>query len=173
MPPKTVALVGAACVTAGWLLASVVSPPVARVQTMPERRAPRQEPVPPTDAFTEQLELRMRQAPAAPTPRRNPFVFGNRSRVAAPEPSVVETLPVPPLDEPAMAISAGPAYTLSGLALTATDSGPVRTAIVSDGTTVHLVKAGERLGDYLVSKVSDDVVVLTDAAGRQLLLRLP
>jgi hypothetical protein len=41
MAPKHVAFVGAICVTIGWLLASTLSPPVARVQSLPPQRQDR------------------------------------------------------------------------------------------------------------------------------------
>src|SRR4029078_12926060 len=41
MPPKTVALLGAVCLTTGWLLASMLTPPVAKLQSLPQSRTRR------------------------------------------------------------------------------------------------------------------------------------
>ena len=61
-----------------------------------------------------------------------------------------------------------PPYTLSGVAV----SGDVRTAVLSDGATVHLVTAGQTVGGYSVVAVADDSVTLADAAGERFVIRL-
>ena len=67
MPPKTVAVLGAVCLTTGWLLASMLTPPVAKLQSLPERRTASAAAAAsdPPAAFTEQLHLKLQQAPAA------------------------------------------------------------------------------------------------------------
>lgn len=174
MLPKTVALIAAVCLTAGWLLASLLMPPVATLQVLPERHAVspavRHESPPP---YAEQLQLKVGQAPLSPSPRRNPFVFGTRERVAATRTNEHPT----PLDQltpdtPLFAPIVGPPYSLSGIGVTETPDGEVRTAVLSDGMTVHLVKAGDAVGGYRVTLVTDDAATLTDAAGAQYILRL-
>jgi hypothetical protein len=163
-PPRTVALVGAVCVTIGWLLASTLSPPVANLQSLPARQAAV---TPPAEeiAFTEQLQLRMRQAPAAPTPRRNPFAFGQR----APQEQAVRSWEAASVSEPAAPVlppaPVGPALLLAGIGI----SGDVRTAILTDGQAVHVVKVGDRVGGYEVVEVTDDSATL---AGGELRYRL-
>jgi hypothetical protein len=136
MPPKTVALIAAVCLISGWLLASVLMPPTANLQALPDRRPPERvvaEPMPP--AYSEQLKLRLERLPAAPVPRRNPFVFGSRERVATTSPRAAGR------DEPEAAVvlppepvaPAGPIFALSGMAIRETPDGPVRTAVLSDG----------------------------------------
>ena len=171
MPLKTVALIAAVCLTTGWLLASVLTPPVARVQALPERR-PQQPRGGQSDLgpFTEQLQLRLRQAPPAPVPRRNPFTFGSQPRDERPAPTqtsaVIETSAPPPLP-----VDVGPIYALSGMAVTSTPEGPVRTAVLTDGQTAHLVKAGDAIGGYKVVEVTEDTVTLA-GAGQQYVLRM-
>jgi hypothetical protein len=166
IPPHTVAVIGAVCLTVGWLLASTLAPPVARLQSLPERQ-----PKPSTTAqestFTEQLHLKMHQAPVAPAPRRNPFMFANRARVDAPTPaadtsSTQVTLP------PSLPVSLAPVFTLAGIAV----DGDVRTAILTDGQDVHLMKVGERLGGYEIVDITDSSVTLAEAPGMRWVLRL-
>ena len=119
----------------------------------------------------ERLQLRLRQAPVAPTPRRNPFVFGARERErvvssggsSRPAPSLpqVEALPQSP-------VISGPAYTLAGIGA----SGDVRTAVLSDGITVHLVKVGDSIGGYRVATITETAITVADAAGARHTLRL-
>jgi hypothetical protein len=174
MPPKLVALIVAAALTTGWLLASIVSPPVAELQGLPdrvERRAPSR--ATSSEApLTEQLHLKLRTAPAPPVPRRNPFVFGDATRrVDARESESPAAAGRPVFDHEPAPVATGPSLRLSGIGSTKTESGAVRTAIVSDGTTVHLVKTGETVMGYAVIEITDDAVTLADAAGR-LVLRL-
>jgi hypothetical protein len=167
MPPKTVAVVCAVSVTVGWLLASTLTPPVARLQSLPERRADNQPSALDATSYSEQLNLRLRQAPAPPQPRRNPFMFG--ARESRPESRVREEVSV---DAPAPARPAPPAYQLSGIGFTETAQGVVRTAVLSDGASVHLLKPGDTIRAYTVAEVTDSSVVLADAAGGRFVIRL-
>jgi Tfp pilus assembly protein PilP len=65
-------------------------------------------------------------------------------------------------------IAASPSLRLSGIGST----GGVRTAVISDGTTVHLVKVGETVSGYAVVEISDDAVTIGDASGAQWKLRM-
>jgi hypothetical protein len=179
MPPKTVAVVGAVCLTTGWLLASMLAPPVARLQTLPERRAaarPATPPPEPAAAFAEQLHWRLQQAPVAPVPRRNPFTFGSAPRTsvapagrpAAPGTPTVGAAPVMDVAP----VPSGPIYALAGIGSTQMADGVRLTAVLSDGNTVHLVNAGESVGGYKVVTVTEDSVTLADQQGAQTILRL-
>ncbi|MGH9173628.1 MAG: hypothetical protein ACRD1H_04695 [Vicinamibacterales bacterium] len=171
MPPRTVALIGAVCLLTGWLLASVLTPPVARVQVLPERTQVQ----PPGDRdalapYAEQLQLRLREAPPPPSPRRNPFAFGTRQRAS----SVEKGVRIAPLaaDMPVALPVVGPMLSLSGVGVTDTAAGPIYTAVVSDGNTVHLVKAGDTVDGYTVIEVNERSVTLADASGSRYVLRL-
>lgn len=171
MPPRTVALIGAVCLTTGWLLASVLTPPVARVQALPERSAtpaPAAISAPPV----ERLQFRLSEAPPPPTPQRNPFEFGARHR-AGTVPTDREPAPAPPVaDTGAPPAPAGPPHTLAGIGTSMGPDGPVHTAVVSDGTTVHLVKSGDTVGAYTAIDVTEATITLVDAAGVRHVLRL-
>lgn len=174
MRPKVVALIAASSVSVGWLLASVIIPPVAKLQVLPDRAERR---VPPpsqesTPTYNEQLHLRMQQAPLAPVTRRNPFVFGSRSTspsspapTGAPRESEADAPAAPSIVAPMVAT---PSLRLSGIG--STDG--VRTAIISDGTTVHLVKVGETVRGYAVVEITEDAVTIADASGAQWRLRM-
>src|SRR5262245_46745227 len=178
MPPKTDAVVGAVCLTTGWWLPSMLTPPVATLQTLPERRTARPSTVAaePAAAFTEQLHWRLQQAPVAPVPRRNPFTFGNKPRAsmsAAGQPAGSDASTgavAPPLE--VAPVPTGPIYSLAGIGSTASADGVVLTAVLSDGNTVHLVNAGQTIGGYKVIAVTEDSVTLADPAGQQTILRL-
>ena len=173
MRPKLVALIAASSVSLGWLLASVIVPPVAELQVLPDREDRRraEPPAQPATTYSEQLHLKLQQAPRAPVTRRNPFVFAPRS---TPPPSTTAATPrerepegtqTPALIAPVAAL---PSLRLSGIGST----GGVRTAVISDGTTVHLVKVGETVGGYALVEISDDFVTIGDASGAQWKLRM-
>jgi hypothetical protein len=171
MPPKLVALIAAAAFTTGWLLASIVSPPVAELQELPrrEREAPPPRPDPaPVTSFAEQLQLKLRAAPSPPVPRRNPFVFGRtEAEDAAPRDAALPDRPM----EAAPAVPTAPALQLAGIGSSKTDEGMVHTAVISDGHTVHLVKVGESVLGYTVTAITDESVAIVDAAGTERVLR--
>jgi hypothetical protein len=173
MPPKTVALIGAGCLTTGWLLASLLTPPVAKVQALPERRAnPQPASTQDVEPFVEQLRPRRSEAVIASTPRRNPFVFADRTRPVEDATRSSPTSPPVPMEQPAVAVPVGPIYSLSGIGTSETAQGIVRTAVLSDGTTVHLVKVGETVGGYTVVEISDVAATLADSSGIRHSLRL-
>jgi hypothetical protein len=171
MVSKPVALGAAACLTIGWLAASLLSPPVAQLQTRPIPRAARDTmKEPPPVAFTETLRLKLQRSDTVPSLRRNPFVFGTRAPVNSPlTPAAAVDQPAEPPPAPAIAT---PPYSLSGIATSAAPEGDVKTAVLSDGRTVHLVKTGEQLGGYTVAAVDDDAVTLLDASGARFVIRL-
>ncbi len=173
MPPRTVALIGAVCLTTGWLLASMLTPPVAKLQSLPERRAaaPASAAADDLPAFSERLHFEMRQAPGAPVTRRNPFAFGGDDRARRARKSEAPTEAAPPVTA-AATVPPGPIFSLAGIAITETPEGSVLTAVVSDSVTIHLVKKGESVNGHTVVDVTEASVTLADAAGGLTVLRL-
>jgi hypothetical protein len=173
MRPKLVALLVAAALTTGWLFASIVSPPVAELQGLPERAerpAPARE-TRPAAPFTEQLHLKLKTAPVAPVPRRNPFVYGDAERRGdARATPLAESSPA--IDAAPVVVATGPSLRLSGIGSTTTETGPLLTAIISDATTVHLVKVGETVTGYVVIEITGDSATIENAAGARWKLRL-
>ena len=168
MTPKQVAFVGAVCVTVGWLLASTVSPPVARLQTRTAERPARQAAEDPR--FTEQLQLRLNDVRETPDNRRNPFVFATAEPAAAP-PAAITPEPQIPSDihSPfALPDPVAPRFVLSGIGI----SGDVRTAVISVGEDVRIVRVNEELEGHTVAEITESTVVLVRGGKRQL-LRLP
>jgi hypothetical protein len=134
---------------------------------LPERQ-PRAS-APAADAgFTEQLHFRLQHAPQPPTPRRNPFTFGERPRPAAEQAAVSEAAASDPSSALAAPVPTGPVFSLAGIAVT----GDSRTAILAEGQAVHVVKVGERVGGYEIVEVTDNSVTLREASGVRYLLRL-
>jgi hypothetical protein len=161
MQPRNVAFVGAICVTIGWLLASTLTPPVARVQSRPPER------VIATDALQEvkfdaQIQLRQRDVPP-PQGRRNPFLFATTTRAVMPEPTPgssretasIETTP----------LRAAPPYLLSGIAIT----GDAHTAVLTTGNDVHMVKVNDSIGGYTVVEITETSVTLVRDGERHVL----
>ncbi len=174
MRPKLVALIAASSVLVGWLLASVIVPPVAELQVLPTR-AERRQPPPsePSKTYSEQLHLKLQQAPLPPVTRRNPFVFGSRT-TPSPSPTAAATstrsreADAPEAGALIAPVSTAPSLRLSGVGST----GDVRTAVISDGTTVHLVKVGGTVNGYAIVEITDDAVTVADASGAQWKLRM-
>lgn len=157
---------GALALVSGWWLASLGGPQIARERANDRSDRPATA-VHDASAFTERLRRGLSSAPGAPSPRRNPFLFGTRE----PAPPAERPLPVdlpPPVVQPQ-----SPAITLAGIATTDTPDGPVRTAVVSGAHGVALVKAGDVLPTGLVVvRVGEDHIVVADAAGTETILRL-
>ena len=174
MRPKHVTLIAAAALTGGWLLASIVAPPVAELQVLPARDhavAPRPEST--ARPYLEQLHLKLKSAPQPPVPRRNPFAFESSRHARG---SVDVTAPprrdVAAIEAPQAPIVTGPSLKLSGIGSTNSPAGPVWSAVISDGRTVYLVAIGESVAGYSVVTITEDSVTLADAAGARWMLRL-
>ena len=69
-------------------------------------------------------------------------------------------------------VISGPIFSLAGIGSSESPQGLILTAVLSDGKTVHLVKAGEEVGGYKVVAVTEDSVTLADAKGMEAVLRL-
>lgn len=168
--PRVLGLAAVALVVAGWLLGSTLSPPVARSQ----ERAPSREIAvgPSLQSIVPLTRLATRVAVPAPSPARNPFVFGRGPREHG------AAVGAPAAEEPASAVespsgdgTAVDEWRLLGLAIGADG---VTTAIVRGRGDVHLARAGDRLAeDVEVGDVSDTGVRLRRADGSTIDLRLP
>jgi len=154
----TIAVVGAALIA--WLAGAATSNhPIPTVpviqQTNIEKRGAE------LAVEIERLHERLAPAVAPSAPGRNLFTF----RAAA-------TRPAPPIPQPPRAaISeivplpvALPPLKLAGIAEDEGTDGPVRTAFISGGGQLFMVKEGDAVtARYRVVKISADVVELTDA----------
>ena len=88
---------------------------------------------------------------------RNPFQFAPH----APRPAVLSALRSVPPAQPLVA--PGPRLTLAGIAEDAGADGPVRTAIISAGSELFLVKEGASVtARYRVARIGADAVELED-----------
>jgi hypothetical protein len=106
------------------------------------------------------LQERLRPSAEPNHPGRNLFAFR-----AAHVPVVPVALPAPQpaLTEAPAATPAPPPFKLAGIAEDPGANGPVRTAILSGGGQVYLVKEGENVTSrYRVTRIAADVVELTD-----------
>lgn len=167
--PRSVALIGASCLVAGWLMASVILPPVASLQSnapAPQPSAPAaDEPTAPAP-YTERLRLKLREAPRAPTFRRNPFTFEQPRPEVEPRRGESPDALSPPVDVRA------PLFELAGVATTEAPDGASRTAVLSTQGDVVLARVGDVLSDGSRVVSIDDSAVTLDVAGQLLVLRL-
>jgi hypothetical protein len=151
----TIVLVGAAF--AGWLSAAMTpgghsAVPDAVVASPIERQGAA------LAIEIARLHERLRPEAVIRQPGRNLFAF--RTASARPpvtaRPALVEAMPVMPIAQPALK--------LVGIAEDPSASGTVRTAIISGGSQLFLVKEGEPVSStYRVERISADVVELADS----------
>jgi hypothetical protein len=178
MHPRTVALIGALTLAAGWALGGRFGTPSPGDRPGGAvSRGPRPlglEQAMPTGPFTERLRQKLEQQPKGPRSSRNPFSFGAR-RGSVPDagrPAPAPALEDPPV-EPAAPPPAGPMLSLSGMASNPSGDGIEYTAIVSDGAGLHFVKQGDTLpGGYTVVDVQETMITLRDESGGERTLRL-
>lgn len=151
-------------VTGAGLVATYLglSPPGA-VDTPPPSRRERTPPAQTSAEINELargLQIRVRSQAEYQAPARNPFRF----RTVSPRVAPLESAPAPAA-APAAAVVAPPpvlpAITLAGMAFDVVDGTTRRTAILSMGLDVLLVRAGDAVGvDYRVESVEEAAVVL-------------
>lgn len=169
VPPRTVAVVGVVGVAIGWLLASTIAPPVARLQSPPQpghERAPA-----PEEPSTERLRLAVPRPPVEPARQRNPFTFDERppareaARGAAHGPARRETEVIEaqiPGGPP------GPALTLAGIGI----QGETITAVLTDGIDVWIAEPGTIVRGHRVIDITATGVVLETPTGGRVVLAL-
>lgn len=174
MPLRLALSCGALALVAGWWLALAGPPPsgaggagdAAAVRPAAMALAGGGE-----SPFSARLRRERAQLPPAPAVRRNPFLFAGG---AAPATAAAVSMPAASSVPPPLPPSGPPPMTLAGVAVTETDAGTVRTAVVSVDGQVLLVRPGDALPDgRRVVRVEDDHLVLADAAGTETILRLP
>lgn len=178
MAPRTVLLIGAISLTAGWLVGTSTSSSRQDAPVVGQRSVPRPLGRPANVApLTRQLRERLDSQPVrTPSPGRNPFVFGarqpsapSRHREGAAATPAEAPPPAPfPIEPPP------PQFRLSGIASSQQDGVAVLTAIVNDNGTLAFVKTGDKLSNgFSVVRVDETAVVIVDAAGVTQTLRLP
>lgn len=172
---RTVVMVTALALVAGWLGASVTQN-VSSGQSAPVRRSIRpigtSAATPPT---AEKLRERKSDAPL-PERGRNPFVYGSRSTT---RPSAVRDrepgerpVAAEPVDTPVM--PPVPVFRLAGIASDVKDGVTVLTAILNDNGSIVFVKGGEKLSNgYSVVRVEELSVTLIDSQGVTQTFKLP
>ncbi|MCC7125076.1 MAG: hypothetical protein IT178_09515 [Acidobacteria bacterium] len=171
---RLVALVGILGLSAGWGLGDRIG--AAREARNQQERAAGPRPLGvevPVAPRAQELRLRLQRPVEAPSPTRNPFVFGGRT--ARPSASLSGGTVAPgnaasdaaATDADAVLVpNPGPVLSLSGIATERSGEAAVLTAMISDGQTLHFVKAGDALpGGYTVVAVSATQVTLRDASG--------
>ena len=155
---RTAMIVVAGAAFAAWLSAAIA--PANRTTVVPPRAKASAAETRSADLEQEIARLHDRLRPDA-TPRepgRNLFAFHAAPSRPAPPPTLpaLSEAIVPPA-------SPLPTLKLEGIAEDGAAESVIRTAIISDGVQLHLVKEGDAVtARYLVAKISADVVELTD-----------
>jgi hypothetical protein len=177
MKPRTVILIGALGLTAGWLGGATTSSNQQNA-TGSVNRGPRPLGMEsaPAAPLTRELRERLDAQPTPPPSRgRNPFTFGARGARRSTEP--VARRPELSFEPPAAPVTVEPPplrFRLSGIASSVKDGVSVLTAIVNDNGAMAFVKTGDRLSNgFTVVRVDETSVVIADATGVTQTLRLP
>jgi hypothetical protein len=106
----------------------------------------------------DRLRQRLAAPPAYPAPIRDPFHFGKReepsrprsiAEAAAPRPMVVMP-PAPVLPK------------LVAIAAMTSDAGVIRTAVLTVGDDVQILKAGDAVLKFVIKSIGTDIVELVD-----------
>ncbi|MBY0495419.1 MAG: hypothetical protein K2Y23_14500 [Cyanobacteria bacterium] len=168
---RSVGLMVATAVAAGWLGASLTQPepPAQSSSLSTPRRSIESRPVPRADKLRELLAT-----PPLPSRGRNPFVYGPRAATARDhQQHGNEAVASAPGVEVPMAPPA-PIFKLSGIASNQENGAAVLTAIVIDNGSMVFVKTGDKLSNgYSVVRVEEMSVTIVDAAGVTQTLKLP
>lgn len=173
---RTVLLVGALSLTAGWLAGTASSQQEPDAAAGRSRTGPRPLGSPAAVApHTRQLRERLETQPArVQGGGRNPFVYGARRAPVAAQPS---DEPMAASPAAALAVAYAPPAAqikLSGIAASQEGDASVLTAIVSDNGALAFVKTGDKLpSGGTVIKVEETGIVIMDAAGITQTIRLP
>jgi hypothetical protein len=172
LTPRSVGLMVAAAVAAGWLGASIAQGPVAEQSSRGAGPRPigSPAPVPRAEILRERLS-----EPPLPSRGRNPFVYGARAPRST---TSFRDRPEPPVEAPALpvveALPPMPVFKLSGIASSAEGGVNVLTAILNDNGAMVFAKAGDKLSNgYSVVRVEETSVTLSDASGITQTIRLP
>lgn len=172
-PKRATAYVGLASVLAAWLAtaAGLTVAPAQQEPPAPVSSVHSQQLAEEIQVQATRLRERLAVAPVPRQPSRNPFAFGPRiitptRRAVAPAPAA----------DPADAPPPEPPLQLVGVAERKTDTGTVRTAMITaDSDELFMLSEGETLGGrYRVTAISETGVELIDlvtGASRRLVLR--
>lgn len=171
LTPRSVGLMVAVALAAGWLGASVTQSPSPAQSRVVDGVRPVGMPV--TMPHAEKLRARLAEPPL-PSRGRNPFVYGPRVTTIrdhqqhGDEAAAAALQPVEPPAPPM------PIFRLSGIASNAEGGVTVLTAILNDNGAMVFAKAGDKLSNgYSVVRVEETSVTLVDAAGVTQTIRLP
>lgn len=172
LTPRSVGLMVAAALAAGWMGATITREPApAQSARSTGPRALGTTPVPRAENLRERLK-----EPPPPSRGRNPFVFGARaprSSSSYGDRERAET-PMPPPAAPMPYVPPMPVFKLSGIASSVEGDQTVLTAIMNDNGAMVFAKAGDRLSNgYSVVRVEETSVTLSDATGITQTIRLP
>ncbi|MDO8679128.1 MAG: hypothetical protein Q7R30_11280 [Acidobacteriota bacterium] len=175
--PRTVVLIGAISLAAGWMAGNISSPTTQEAPAQRRSSGPRPLGAGATSVapYTAQLRQKLEEHPRTPLPGRNPFVFGSRRAPSSAPMSRAEARAVEP-EERAMPAPPPPfqPFRLSGVAASEKDGAVVLTAILIDNGSMLFAKAGDKLsGGHSVLRVEEKAIVIVDGAGVEQIIRLP
>jgi outer membrane murein-binding lipoprotein Lpp len=145
------------------LLSTHILAPAAPPKPLPEVNAAElaaidqtQSMVDEVNAQVDRLRERLAPPPGYPAPTRDPFRFGKTIEPAPPKPA-----PAPPV-APAPAAAAPALPRLVAIVSDTTDAGSIRTAVLSVGEDIQIVKTGDSLSKLVVQSIGVDAIELAD-----------
>lgn len=160
--------IGAVVIFAGAVLVSthILAPaapppgpaadPVADLALAVQQTAPAVDAV---DAQVDRLRERLTHPPTYPAPTRDPFRFGARADVAKPKAAAPADALV---ERPALIEAAPPLPRLVAIATAVVDGALVRTAALSTGDDLQILKPGDRYSTFAILAVGVDAVELVE-----------
>jgi len=107
----------------------------------------------------DRLRQRLAAPPAYPAPVRDPFHFGKREEPSRPKAIVEAVAPAPVVRPPAPVLPK-----LVAIAATTGDAGVIRTAILTVGDDVQILKAGDTVLKFVIKSIGADIVELVDSS---------
>lgn len=154
----------AAVLVSTYILATAAAPPRPPVVTAAELAAIAQA-RPVVDAVDQQVDRlreRLTNPPSYPSPARDPFRFGARAEPPRPKPQSM----APAMVERATPVALPAMPKLVAIATNVVDGMLVRTAVLSLGDDLQIVKAGDVFANFSVRSVGIDAVEIADANGQ-------
>ena len=168
---RSVGMIAATAVAAGWLGATLMQPavPEQSLRASSARRSAEQQAVPRADRLRERLA-----EPPLPSRGRNPFVYGARTGPSTRDHQLHGNEAVAPAPLPIALPPPPPIFKLSGVASNVENGVAVLTAIVIDNGSMVFVTAGDKLSNgHSVIRVEEMSVTLADATGVTQTIKLP
>jgi len=109
------------------------------------------------DGQVKRLRERLAAPPPFPKPTRDPFRFGTRVEPSRPKPAPAPQLVVEPIAAPKPVLPK-----LVAIASTMIDGAPTRTAVLTTGDDIQIVKVGDTILMFVIRSIGVDAIEIAD-----------